>query len=85
MISKKPVRIIPFLDIKNGQLIKGINLEGLRILGSAKDFADLYYKDGADEICYLDNVVLFMEQVICQNLLKIQLEKYLCPCQWQAG
>ena len=45
MISKKPVRIIPFLDIKNGQLIKGINLEGLRILGRAKDFADLYYKD----------------------------------------
>ena len=56
MISKKPIRIIPFLDIKNGLLIKGINLEGLRILGSAKDFADLYYKDGADEICYLDNV-----------------------------
>ena len=54
--KKKPIRIIPFLDIKNGLLIKGINLEGLRILGNAKDFANLYYKDGADEICYLDNV-----------------------------
>jgi imidazole glycerol-phosphate synthase subunit HisF len=56
MLKKKIIRIIPFLDIKNGLLIKGINLEGLRILGNAEDFAEQYYKDGADEICYIDNV-----------------------------
>ena len=48
-MNKNKIRIIPKLDIKNGTLIKGINLEGLRILGNAKDFANLYYKDGADE------------------------------------
>jgi imidazole glycerol-phosphate synthase subunit HisF len=53
---KKPVRIIPILDIKNGLLIKGINFEGLRVLGNAKDFAKLYYSQGADEICYQDSV-----------------------------
>ncbi len=53
---KKPVRIIPILDIKNGLLIKGINFEGLRVLGSARDFAQLYYSQGADEICYQDSV-----------------------------
>ncbi len=54
---KKPFfRIIPRLDIKNGNLIKGINLEGLRVLGDPSDFVNLYYKQGADEICYLDNV-----------------------------
>ena len=53
---KKPLRIIPFLDIKNGLLIKGINYEGLRVLGNPKDFAQLYYSHGADEICYQDNV-----------------------------
>ena len=53
---KKPVRIIPFLDIKNGLLIKGINFEGLRVLGNAKDFAKLYFSHGADEICYQDSV-----------------------------
>jgi len=37
-------------------LIKGINLEGLRILGKAKNFSNHYYKNGADEICYIDNV-----------------------------
>ena len=51
-----PIRIIPILDIKNGLLIKGINLEGLRVLGKAKDFSNYYYKNGADEICYIDNV-----------------------------
>ena len=55
-INKNPIRIIPFLDIKNGLLIKGINLEGLRILGKANDFSNYYYKSGADEICYIDNV-----------------------------
>jgi cyclase len=49
-------RIIPRLDIKNGLLVKGINLEGLRILGNPLDFAKQYYLDGADEICYIDIV-----------------------------
>lgn len=50
------IRIIPKLDIKNGLLIKGINLEGLRVLGKPLDYAKSYYEDGADEIIYLDNV-----------------------------
>jgi cyclase len=49
-------RIIPRLDIKNGLLIKGINLEGLRVLGNPLDFAKQYYQDGADELCYVDIV-----------------------------
>lgn len=53
---KKIIRIIPRLDIKNGFLIKGINLEGLRVLGNPIDFAKNYYDQGADEISYLDNV-----------------------------
>ena len=53
---KKPIRIIPVLDIKNGVLIKGINLEGLRVLGIPRNFANYYYTSGADEIVYRDNV-----------------------------
>ena len=55
-MNKNPIRIIPVLDIKNGLLIKGINLEGLRVLGKASNFSNHYYKNGADEICYIDNV-----------------------------
>jgi len=56
LMNKNPIRIIPILDIKNGLLIKGINLEGLRILGKARNFSNYYYQNGADEICYIDNV-----------------------------
>ncbi len=52
----KPVRIIPRLDIKNNNLIKGINLEGLRVLGNPYDYAEVYYKDGADELIFNDAV-----------------------------
>ena len=45
----KPIRIIPRLDVKNNNLIKGINLEGLRVLGNPYDYAETYYKNGADE------------------------------------
>ena len=55
-MNKKFIRIIPKMDIKNGLLIKGINLDGLRILGDPYNFAEQYYKSGADEIFYIDNV-----------------------------
>ncbi len=55
-MNKNKIRIIPKLDIKNGTLIKGIGLEGLRVLGDPYDFAKKYYKEGADEILYMDNV-----------------------------
>ena len=55
-MNKNFIRIIPKLDIKNGNLIKGINLEGLRILGNPYNFSKIYSEHGADEICYVDNV-----------------------------
>ena len=42
-MNKNPIRIIPILDIKNGLLIKGVNLEGLRILGKAENFSNHYF------------------------------------------
>ena len=52
----KPIRIIPRLDVKNNNLIKGINLEGLRVLGNPYDYADTYYKNGADELIFNDAI-----------------------------
>lgn len=46
----KHIRIIPRLDIKGPNLVKGIHLEGLRVLGKPEDFAKLYYKQGADKV-----------------------------------
>jgi cyclase len=50
------VRIIPRLDIKGPNLVKGIHLEGLRVLGRPEDFARFYYQNGADELIYQDAV-----------------------------
>ncbi len=50
------IRIIPRLDIKGPNLVKGIHLEGLRVLGKPEEFARYYYETGADELIYLDVV-----------------------------
>ncbi len=56
MKEKKNIRIIPKIDIKNNSLIKGVNLEGLRILGDPYDYAISYYEEGADELMFNDAV-----------------------------
>lgn len=52
----KNIRIIPRLDIKGPNLVKGIHLEGLRVLGKPEQFARYYYESGADELIYMDVV-----------------------------
>ena len=49
-------RIIPKLDIKGPNLVKGMHLEGLRVLGKPEFFANFYYSEGADELIYQDVV-----------------------------
>ena len=49
-------RIIGRLDIKGPNLVKGVHLEGLRVMGDPKVFAEQYYKDGIDEMIYMDSV-----------------------------
>ena len=51
MVAK---RIIPCLDVKDGQVVKGINFEGLREVGDAVEMGVKYARDGADELVYLD-------------------------------
>ena len=50
------IRLIPRLDIKGPNLIKGIHLEGLRIIGSPNEYAVRYYEQGADELLFMDCV-----------------------------
>jgi cyclase len=50
------IRIIPRLDIKGPNLVKGIHMEGLRVLGSPAEFARAYYEQGADELLFVDIV-----------------------------
>ncbi len=58
----KTFRIIPRIDVKGPNVVKGIHLEGLRVLGSPKKFAKYYYHQGADEIMYMDVVASLYER-----------------------
>lgn len=49
-------RLIARLDVKGENLIKGINLEGLRVVGKPAEFAQRYCEQGIDELVYIDSV-----------------------------
>ncbi|TGM31713.1 imidazole glycerol phosphate synthase subunit HisF [Leptospira biflexa] len=52
----RKIRLIARLDIKGTNLIKGVHLEGLRVIGSPAEYAHKYYHQGADELIYIDCV-----------------------------
>lgn len=62
------IRIIPRLDIKGENIIKGVHLEGLRVIGDPQEYATKYFNDGADEILYVDTVASLYGR---NNLLNI--------------
>lgn len=56
------IRLIARLDVKAPNLVKGVQLEGLRKLGNPHDFARRYYEQGIDEILYMDIVASLYER-----------------------
>jgi imidazole glycerol-phosphate synthase subunit HisF len=47
-------RIIPCLDVKDGRVVKGVSFVNLRDAGDPVELAELYSKEGADELVFLD-------------------------------
>ena len=47
-------RIIPCLDVKNGETVKGVNFENLKYAGDPVALAKKYSNEGADELVFLD-------------------------------
>lgn len=74
-----PVRIIARLDIKAPNLVKGIQLEGLRILGSPAEFARDYFQQGIDEIHYQDIVASLYNRSSIVDLVKETAEHVFVP------
>lgn len=52
----KNLRLIARLDIKGPNVIKGIHLEGLRVVGNPNELAKKYYNQGVDELIFMDTV-----------------------------
>lgn len=75
----KTVRIIPRLDIKGPNLVKGIHLEGLRVLGKPSDFAKYYYEQGADELMFMDVVASLYERNSLHDIISETAKSIFIP------
>lgn len=75
----KNIRIIARLDIKGPNVVKGIHLEGLRVVGRPELFADLYYKNGVDELIYIDSVASLYGRNSLEEIVKRTAEKIFVP------
>ena len=75
----KPVRIIPRLDVKGANLVKGVHLEGLRVIGRPERFASSYYQDGADELLYIDAVASLYGRNNLEEIVKRTAEDVFIP------
>jgi imidazole glycerol-phosphate synthase subunit HisF len=47
-------RIIPCLDVKDGQTVKGVNFVNFRLAGDPVELGEEYSRQGADELVFLD-------------------------------
>ena len=73
------IRIIPRLDIKGPNLVKGIHLEGLRVLGKPADFARHYYENGADELIFQDVVASLYERNSLHDIISQTAQQIFIP------
>ncbi|MBI1911085.1 MAG: imidazole glycerol phosphate synthase subunit HisF [Deltaproteobacteria bacterium] len=81
----KTVRIIPRLDIKGPNLVKGIHLEGLRVLGRPESFARHYYESGADELMYMDVVASLYERNSLKEIISRTAREAFIPLSVGGG
>ena len=73
------VRLIARLDIKGENLIKGIHLEGLRVIGSPNHYALRYYLQGADELIFMDSVASLYGRNNLIHLVKTAAKDIFIP------
>lgn len=75
----KNIRLIARLDIKGENLIKGIHLEGLRVIGSPNEYALRYYSQGIDELIYMDSVASLYGRNHLGGIIKAAAKNIFVP------
>ena len=79
IITVRNLRLIARLDIKGPNLIKGVHLEGLRVIGSPAEHALRYYQQGADELIYMDCVASLYGRNHLANIVSAATEDIFIP------
>lgn len=73
------VRVIARLDIKGPNLIKGIQLEGLRVVGDPHSHAVAYYQQGADELLFVDAVASLYQRNNLTDIIQRAADQIYVP------
>src|SRR6187549_1658076 len=76
MLSK---RIIACLDVRNGQVVKGINFEGLRSAGDPAELARRYNGEGIDELVILDITATIEERRALADTIRAVAKELFIP------
>ena len=76
MITK---RIIPCLDVKDGQVVKGVNFQGLRNVASPVELAEKYSQSGADELVFYDITASAENRTLFTDILKEVARRVFIP------
>lgn len=72
-------RIIPCLDVRNGKVVKGINFLGIKEVGDPVQLGEYYYKQGADELVFLDITATHEGRGTMENIVEKVAEKIFIP------
>lgn len=75
----KKIRLIARLDVKDENLVKGIQLEGLRKLGDPNAFARRYYEQGIDELLYIDIVASLYNRNNLSDIVRRTVDDVFIP------
>lgn len=75
----KNIRVISRLDIKGPNVVKPVMTEALRVVGNPKELAYRYYREGADEIMYMDIVASLYGRNLDLDMLKKVTEGIFIP------
>ena len=76
---KRKIRLIARLDVKDENLVKGIQLEGLRKLGDPNAFARQYYEQGIDELLYIDIVASLYNRNNLSDIVRRTVDDVFIP------
>ncbi|MGL5648125.1 MAG: imidazole glycerol phosphate synthase subunit HisF [Clostridium sp.] len=72
-------RIIPCLDVKNGEVVKGINFIELKTVGDPVSLAKFYNEQGADELVFLDITASYEDRGIMRKVVEKVAKEIFIP------
>lgn len=76
-------RIIPCLDVKDGETVKGTNFVNLRSAGDPVELGKIYSEQGADELVFLDITASFEGRKTFTEMVTKVAETLNIPLQWE--